>query len=547
MTLKKPEILDSTLRDGLQSPRTRDLAVPEALLVIDKIRELGYAAVIEAGFAGSNDNTDAWIKQSAQSSKGKPAIASFGRVRLPRTSADDYGANPGIEKIMEAATPVVVLVGKAWDWHVAPILATTLEENLSMIYDTVKHFTVMGKRVIFDAEFATGGFLGNPSRHIRPNFDYTLETLQAAIEGGADTVVLCDTTGIMTLDRIPEMIKRAMNVAGSTARIGFHAHNDHGLATALSILAWQNGASHLQVCMNGIGERAGNASALEIMALLNSPYEAGRIPFDLKKGSRISNEVYLITTGRQLPPSTPHFGIDAFAHKGGMHADGNAKLSGAYEGRNPEEFGNTRRYPFSLQAGAAHIASLLGIPKDSHARKVYQGAMQLQQKGYDFDAAVASLYVLSERLRDGYEEPFRITETDVRETTGLNEARSHANLTVKIRELLVDAHSESRAGQVDSITTALLSSLSQHYRIPNLVLLSYKAEDITRGGSALGTDKVVRVTTSFKLNGETYTTMGVSPSVVEASSNAISDGITYAMLKKEPTPAQHTTKSTQTL
>ncbi len=534
MPLEKPEILDSTLRDGLQSPRTRDLTVAEALSVIEKISELGYAGVIEAGFAGSNDNTDCWIKQSVQIGSEKPAIAAFGRVRLPNTRADDYDANPGLEKLMEATTPVVVLVGKAWDWHVAPILGTTIEENLSMIRDTVKNFVDKGKRVIFDAEFATGGFLGNPPRKIKPNFDYTLETLQAAIEGGADTVVLCDTTGIMTLDRIPEMLERTMKGIGNTAKIGFHSHNDHGLATALSILAWQNGAKHIQVCMNGIGERTGNASALEVVAILNSPYASNPVKSELVKGARISREVHLIMTGQQLPPQTPHVGIDAFAHKGGMHADGNNKLPGAYEGRTPEEFGNVRRHPFSLQAGAAHIASLVGIPKDRHARRVYKEAMKLQQQGYDFDAAVASLYVLSETLRDDYKQPFRIIGTEVRETTGLNGPRSNAKLTVEISDLVLEAYSESQAGQVDAITNALLKLLEQHYRIPDFNLISYKAEDITRGEDVLGTDRVVRVTTTFKLNGNTYTTMGVSPSVVEASSKAIENGVTYALLKKEP-------------
>jgi 2-isopropylmalate synthase len=527
--VEKPEILDTTLRDGLQGGLVKDVSSftqDEGLRVIELINKLGYADVIEAGFAGQTPAMDEWIKNAA--ARPKNNIAVFGGVRKPNSSIEDYDTNFLIRNMAELNTQTVVLVGKCWDYLIKPTLRTTPEENLRMIKDTVEHFIAKGKRVIFDAEFASNGFLGKPG--IKPNFDYTLQAIETAVDAGSNTVVLCDTTGILLPQHVQPLLDSVLARIDPKVKVGMHAHNDHGLAAAISYLAWLNGARHLQVTMNGLGERTGNASAIDVLSLLNSPYSNLRVEYNLKDAKEIADELFSMTSkSLHLPPNTPHVGKYAFASKAGMHLSANMRLRDAYNGRKPEEFGNTSITLFSSIMGRAGIAELFGVQNEDRARQTLKKAKELTKDGYDFQEAAASLRILYEKIKNEGVMPIVISpDYKIEDASDISQRKNRAFVKIIAHGKELKAEAESSEGPFDALAKAALSSVISAYKLPEFYLVDYSTRIIKEKGTA----SVIGVLIEFRINNKSFKTMGVSHSVLDASRLALEDGINYALLRK---------------
>lgn len=535
MALGDAEVLDSTLRDGVQRRGAKVDNVEDGIRVIKAIDRLGYVDIFEAGFAGSGDLTDDLIREAAQLDLNARAGA-FGMVRKPGTRVDDFSKNPGIKVLLESKIPVVILVYKSWDYHVPEILRTTLDENLKMLDETIRFFKTQGKEVIADAEFATHAFLGKPQDGIPPNLDYLLQTMDVASNAGASKVVLCDTTGILLPQHVAPLVQAASRKMGGKSKLGFHGHNDHSVGDAITYMMMQEGVTHVQTTFNGLGERTGNGNIVNLLGLMTSPYQESPLQLNLSELKTIAEYTHLLLTGKPVPPNSPFIGLCAFSHKGGMHGDGNAKLGGAYNGRDPKEFGNTEHYPISSQAGTAHIAKLLGVTdkRSPWVRSVYRLIMDYESQGYELDEHPEFFNLLAQRVNPYYIPPFKIIRRESIETSeaGLVD---RVKLDVNIHGKLYAIEAEGK-GLVDAAVQGVLNEVRKHYDIPEY-RLRYDVVGQSRGKE--GSSQKTLVHASFILeNGGSgnlpivYTMPGMSNSVIEASIDAILAGIEYAMILK---------------
>ncbi len=537
MSLNGVEVLETILRDGFQSRQVRVRNVEDPLTVIKAIDGLGYADIIEAGFAGASVLTDRIIR-AVQEANLHARIASFGRTRMPNTDVRDYVRNPGIRNILDSNTPVVVLVYKSWDYQVGKVLGTTLEENLKMIEDSVRFFRAHGREVIADAEFASAAFLGYPQKKIDSNVGYLMETLQTASGAGASKVVLCDTTGILLPEHIPHLINLSRNAVGGNEKLGFHGHNDGEIGVALTYDAIRAGVTHVQTSFLGLGERTGNVNSGSLLGLLTSPYRTERIYFDLSGLKKVSELVHLLLTDKPLPTNMPLVGNSGFAHGGGMHVAAQLKLPFAYNGRDPAEFGNEEHMPLSLQAGTGHIASILGVSKsDPWVRRVYDKSMALLEQGYELDEYPKFFKLVAVRLMDGYVPPFNCTlPSQFLEGKGKGknslDILDQVEFTVSVdgKEYLV---SGAGNGPVDAVVKGVQDKVAQHYHIPSY---DFKYGVASHGGR--GSSQTVAVEASFIIsNGKNpiiYTMPAISTSVIHASVQAILDGLEYAIMYTNP-------------
>lgn len=529
--LGNAEILDTTLRDGRQIKTTRVHTLEDVLGVVKAIDSLGLVDYIEAGFAGADASIDIAIKEAARL-KLNARIAAFGRVRAPNSKVNDLKNNYGIKSLLDVETPAVVLVYKAWDYQVPSIIGVDLEENLRMIEDTVRFFVGEGKEVIADAEFATAAFLGNPHENIKPGLDYLLITSETALNAGARKAVLCDTTGILMPHQVGEFIALFASAFGND-RIGFHGHNDHGFADANTFLAVKAGATHSQTTFTGTGERCGNASTAVLAGNLSSPYQTNPVTVDLNRLKPVGEYVHIVLTGSTLPDNFPFIGNSAFRHIGGMHADGNQKLQNAYNGRRPEDFGNSEKYPITLQSGTAHIAQALGVNKrDPWVRLVYDESMRLLKEGYPLSDYPEFFEVIAARLKPDYVSPFKILSTHLSEDSVDGERVDKARISVSFGGDEPVTLSHRCLGQVDAVIEPLKSELGIIYGLPK-----FKFEYEVHGYLGEGSARKVIVKAPFIVqNGavpKVYTMIGISHSVIGASIDAITAGIEYALMLKE--------------
>jgi len=532
MPLNGVEVLETVLRDGLQSPEIKrmsaDVLIRSGLEIARLVDSLGYVDIIEAGFAGSSSETDTIIREAAQMGLNA-RIAAFGQVRAPHTHVEDYKANPRIKSMMDVNTPTVVLVYKSWEHQVRSVLRTTPEENLKMLEDTVRYLKEHGKEVIVDAEFASAAYLGKPQDGLKPNLEYLLGTMRIASLAGADRVVLCDTTGILLPQHIHPLIDHAANAVSSSSKVGFHGHEDHSIGSSLTYQAMLKGASHVQTSFVGTGERAGNASGIELLGLVTSPYQEHPVRMDLTNLKKTAEQVYKLLTGKELPKKTPFVGDLAYTHTGGMHADGGLKERSAYEGRTPEDFGNKSRIHISPQAGRGNIAAILKLDKrEPVVERIYQAAMVAMQEGYDLnDGDLLQLIAL--RSQKDYVPPFKIVASDIGERSVGGSLEDSASLTVNVRGEVYTKTYEGHAGLVDAAATDLVKIISQHYELPQWRLLGWHSDAIDNEGTS---QRVIAYATMEFKNGDSikFKMPGISRSATIASIQAITHGLEYALL-----------------
>jgi 2-isopropylmalate synthase len=516
------ESYDTTLRDGAQQVGL-SFTVADKLRVTQLLDDLGVD-VIEGGWPGSNPKDAEYFRRVGDLELRHAALAAFGSTRRPRRGVDD---DPNLAALLDSGAPVVTLVGKAWTLHVTEALRTSLEENLAMVADSVRHLVAAGRRVAFDAEHFFDGYAADPA--------YALDVLRAAAEAGADTMVLCDTNGGTLPATVSRVVSGVLRDLGGV-RVGIHCHNDTACAVASSLAAVQAGARHVQGAANGYGERCGNADLFAIIADLELKegqrmLPPGRLAALTSTAHAIAELANLTPDGRQ-----PYVGASAFATKAGLHASAIVRRPDAYSHVDPVAVGNRVQVLVSELAGRSNVlakATELGLDLEGTSdlgSRVLERVKELEHRGYSFEAADASFELLARReagqLPPAFDlEGYRVTVE--RRPDGSDLADATVRLRVK-GERVVEVG--EGVGPVHALDRALRRALADLYpEVESVQLVDYKVRILD--GRA-GTRAVTRVlVTSADDEGE-WTTVGVSDDIVTASWEALADGIQYGLLRR---------------
>ncbi|MFQ5610679.1 MAG: citramalate synthase [Anaerolineae bacterium] len=510
-------LYDTTLRDGTQRENF-SLSCDDKLKIAAKLDELGIH-YIEGGWPGSNPKDAEFFLRVKALELRQAKICAFGSTRYKNTTCED---DANIRALVEAETPVVTLVGKSWDLHATQVLETTLAENVAMIGESTAYFKTMGKEVIYDAEHFFDGFKANP--------DYALQTVQAAADNGADCIVLCDTNGGTLPWEIEDIVRRV--AARVSAPLGIHTHDDGGCGVANSLMAIRAGCVHVQGTINGYGERVANANLCSIIPDLQLKMGYRCVSEEQLRGltelSRYVAEVANLAHDDHLP----FVGRSAFAHKGGIHVAAILKTEESYQHIDPALVGNEKRAVVSELSGRGNILYLAeehGLEADkAQAKAVLQQIKELENRGYTFEAAEASVDMMLRRAANGYTPPFELIDFMVvvehREGRGLF---SEATVKVRIGDRVLHTAAEGN-GPVNALNLALRKALYDNY--PNLKevhLTDYKVRILN---SEVGTAATTRVLIDFQRGHERWTTVGASPNIIEASWRALFDSMEYALL-----------------
>ncbi len=525
------EILDTTLRDGAQAEGI-SFSVRDKLAIVETLDRLGIS-LIEAGNPGSNPKDIEFFEAVRRSPPRVAQLAAFGATRRPQIAVEE---DAQVRALLGAGTPTVVIFGKSWSLHVTEVLKTTREENLAMIRDTVAAAVAAGRRVIFDAEHYFDGW--------RADAAYALETLVAAVDAGADTVCLCDTNGGRFPDEVAAATREALARVGGRARVGIHAHNDSGLAVANSIVAVQQGATHVQGTLAGFGERCGNANLAVVMA--NLQLKAGKScipPESLKTLTAIVRRVAEIAN-IALPEDMPYVGRRAFAHKGGMHMDGVRKCQRSFEHVPPESVGNARRFLVSEVAGRSAVLERVQkiaphIQKgDPALDALVKRLKELEQEGYQFEGADGSFELLIRKVLGIYQPRFKLEHykiLDERPAAAPWVASAIVKISVNGSEEITAAEGD---GPVHALDRSVRKALERFYpSLQRVRLTDFKVRVLD---SESATAAKVRVLIESTDGEEVWSTVGVSTDLIEASWIALVDSIEYKLIRdreKERSPA----------
>ena len=500
-------LYDTTLRDGEQTAGVAFLA------------DFGIH-YIEGGWPGSNPKDAEFFSRAAKLNLGTAKLAAFGSTRLKNTQCEQ---DTNLQALLDAKTPAVTLVGKSWDLHVSQVLTTTPEENLAMIRESVAYMKSKGREVIFDAEHFFDGFIANQ--------EFSLATLQAASSAGADWLVLCETNGGSLPWQVEEIVREVKQRIPTP--LGVHCHNDSGCAVANSLAAVRGGCQQVQGTINGYGERVGNANLITILANLQLKMNCNVVtPDRLRELTQLSRYVAEVVN-LKLDEHTPYCGHSAFAHKGGIHVAAMLKSRDSYQHIDPALVGNEMRSVISELSGRGNIifqAQAMGIDLNREdAQRVLNHIKHLEHEGFTFEAAEASVELMLHRLRPNYVHPFELIDffviTERRQSRGL---LSEATVKIKVGEEIKFTAAEGK-GPVNALASALNKALTSDYPILETVRLTdYKVRILD---STTGTASATRVLIDFKSGTESWTTVGASPNIIEASWRALSDSMEYALIR----------------
>ena len=517
--MSRIEIYDTTLRDGSQGEGVY-FSLVDKLMITQKLDELGFDFV-EGGYPLSNPKDEEYFQKVAELDLKHVRVAAFGMTRRRGVSADE---DVGMRALVNSRAPVCTVVGKTSELHVTEILRVDLQENLAMIRDSLAYLKSEGREVIYDAEHYFDGFRLNP--------EYALETIVAAQHAGAETIVLCDTNG----GSLPEQIAAGVDAARKALSIpvGIHCHNDCDVAIANSLAAVDRGAMQVQGTINGVGERCGNADLVSLIA--NLALKRGhRVLADGGVGrlTELSRYVYEIAN-MNFRSGQPFVGSSAFAHKGGMHVHAVNRLAESYEHIAPETVGNKRRILVSELSGRSNIVAKTVKHKIDHdagaMQKILDQVQELENRGYQFEAAEASFDMLVNRVL-GHKPRFERLRYRVNvETLEGQEPLTEAALKLVVNGETVHVAAEGD-GPVNALDTALRKALTRVY--PNLAemhLVDYKVRVIN---SAEGTAARVRVVIESSDLTDVWSTVGVSENIIEASWLALVDSVEYKLYKDE--------------
>jgi 2-isopropylmalate synthase len=523
---RRIEIYDTTLRDGTQGEGF-NLSLQDKLLIAQRLDELGVD-YIEGGFPLSNPKDAAFFKDVRELKLRGAKISAFGMTRRRGIKAED---DPGMKALLEAETPCVTIVGKSSEYQVKTILAVSLEENVQMIGDSVRLMREAGRQVIYDAEHFFDAYKANPK--------YAISTLLAAQEAGASVLVLCDTNG----GTMPELVAEAVASVKSqtSARVGIHTHNDASLAVANALAAIRAGATHAQGTVNGVGERCGNMDLLPLIANLQLKYNYDCLrPGTLQRLTEVSRFVYE-TANLNLVPGQPYVGSSAFAHKGGMHVHAVQKDVSTYEHVSPEAIGNSRKILISELSGASNIAAKAGKKFDIESdkavlRRVLEKVQDLENVGYQFEAAEASFELLLRKEIGRYHEFFQLDHyrVVVLKSSG-NQPISEASVKLHVNGRM-EHHVAEGDGPVNALDTAFRKALHPHFAgIEHLHLTDYKVRVINSKEETAAQVRVIIECRRDRGDGtkELFGTTGVSGNVIDASWQALVDAYEYHLMQVE--------------
>ncbi|GAB6065920.1 citramalate synthase [Aquifex pyrophilus] len=521
---EKVYIYDTTLRDGSQMEGV-NFSLEDKLRIAEKLDDFGIH-YIEGGWPYANPKDNLFFQKAKKIKFKNAKLTAFGSTRRPNKKVNE---DPQVEALIKAETPVITIFGKSWDLHVTEALKTTLEENLNMIYETVEYLKKYTDEVIFDAEHFFDGYKANP--------EYALQVLEAAVRGGADWIVLCDTNGGTLPHEIYEITKKVRE-RFKDANIGIHAHNDSETAVANSLMAVLAGARQVHGTINGIGERTGNANLCSIIPNLQLKLKFDVIPQEnLKKLTELANFVAELSN-MPLPRNMPYVGESAFAHKGGVHASAVLKNTNTYEHINPELVGNKRKITVSDLAGRSNLVYKLkefGIevdPKSPEVKKLVDKIKELEKEGYHFEAAEASLELLIKRHFGLVKDYFDFDAYRVLIAKRKGDEIPTSEATVRLSVEGVEEHTASLGnGPISALDRALRKALEEFYpNLKELQLIDYKVRIINESA---GTSAKVRVLIESTDGRRKWGTVGVSENVIEASWIALRDSIIYKLMKDE--------------
>ncbi|GAC1467334.1 MAG: citramalate synthase [Isosphaeraceae bacterium] len=512
-------IYDTTLRDGSQGEGV-NFSLQDKLLITSRLDDLGIDYV-EGGYPLSNPKDAAYFRAVRDLDLKHTRVASFGMTRRKGISAED---DIGMQALVQAATSTATLVGKSWDFQAREVLGVTLEENLRMIADSVSFLAASLPEVIYDAEHFFDGFKNNP--------DYALKTLQSARDAGACCLVLCDTNG----GALPDEVAAALTAVRKAIDIpvGIHTHNDCDLAVANTLIAVQHGATQVQGTINGIGERCGNVDLCSVIANLSLKLQGYEVldPDKLARLAEVSRYVYE-TANMNFRPGQPFVGSSAFAHKGGMHVHGVRKNASSYEHMDPALVGNERRVLVSELSGKSNIAEKLGeyeLEQDNDLlTRVLDRVQDLENEGYQFEAAEASFVLLVEKLAGRHTPFFERLGYHV-SVVGHPDGPAVTLATVKIQVHQCIEHTVSEGdGPVNALDGALRKALEPHFPgLREMDLVDYKVRVIN---ARAGTAARVRVVIESKDHDAVWGTVGVSENVIEASWLALVDAFDHKLAR----------------
>ncbi len=516
--MKKIAMWDTTLRDGAQANGIA-FSVKDKVNIAKALDKFGIT-YIEGGNPASNPKDAEFFETMKAIDLSCSELVAFGNTRRKNCCVDE---DDSIKALINAGTDAVVIFGKSWDFQVTDILEVSLEENLSMIKDTVEYLVGKGKRVFFDAEHFYDGFKANAA--------YALKTLEVAIDAGCIGVCLCDTKGSAFPDEVYDITKVVCDRVDVS--VGIHTHNDAGMAVANSIMAVDAGADLVQGTINGFGERCGNANLSTVLCNLQ-----------LKKGYKCVGEgnmknLYSLcrfvaeTANMSFSDKTPYVGRNAFTHKGGMHIDGVCKDSNSFEHIDPTLVGNKRRLLVSEMAGRSSVSQKLqsidfDISKDSReANDIVNIVKNMENDGYQLEAADGTFRLVAMRHLTGYNPPFIIDDIKVIEETRDSGFGASAVIRVSVGDKCEYAAAEGD-GPVNALDKAMRKALEIFYPdISQVKLTDYKVRVIDSNTS---TAAKVRVLIESTDGNDTWATMGVSTDIVEASCIALVDSMEYKLI-----------------
>ncbi len=513
----KIEVYDTTLRDGTQGEGI-NLSLSDKLRIAERLDALGVD-YIEGGWPGSNPKDVAFFRAAANRTWQHARVYAFGSTRRANGSVED---DPNIQALIECGTSGVTIVAKSWTHHVTEVLQTTLDENLAMIADSVSYLAARGLRVIYDAEHFFDGFAADR--------DYALATLRAATGAGAAMLVLCDTNG----GAMPETIAAVTAaVRGAVScPIGIHTHNDGELAVANTLAGVKAGATQIQGTFNGYGERCGNANLCSVIPNLELKLGYQCLPPGKLAGLTETARFVGETANRVMETGQPYVGHSAFAHKGGIHVSAMRRSPISYQHIEPTLVGNKQRTLISELSGRSNVLELVervgnGKLDGARATAVLEQVKTLEHEGFSFESAEASVHLLVQRTELGYTAPFRLLDfTVVVQRRPSGEMIAEAMVKLDVDGVAMHTASDGN-GPVNALDLAARKALCDRYpSINDTHLMDFKVR-VLDGHD--GTGATVRVLIESGDDGDTWSTVGSSENLIEASWIALSDSLEFAI------------------
>ncbi len=527
---RRIEFYDTTLRDGAQAEGVA-FSLVDKIKIAHQLDALGMD-YIEGGYPLSNPKDEAFFKQIQRENLRQIRVCAFGMTRRRGISPDK---DPGMKALVNAGAPVITIVGKTWDLHVDEVLKVDRDENLAMISQSLAFCHQHGHEVFFDAEHFFDGFAANS--------DYATASLQAALDGGATRLILCDTNGGSLPKWIGQVVDRVRNTFQDFDGLGIHTHNDCGLAVANSIVAIESGAHHVQGTINGLGERCGNVDLTTLAATLALKMNYNCLkPDTLPLLTETSRYIYELANMNPVH-GQPFVGSSAFAHKGGMHVHAVQRVAHSYEQVDPAKVGNTRRFLISELSGASNISATLGKKFDIFdnkkiQRQLLERVQDLENRGYQFESATASLELLLHEILGTRPifwqlDHYRCVILKRAGTPAVTEATVKLTANDQIEHRVAEGD-----GPVNALDAALRKCLTPHYpQVANVHLRDFKVRVVNPTAESAAK---VCVCAEFAVighngGGETkyFTTVGVDENIIDASWQALADAIAYYLIESQ--------------